>query len=88
MGAYPIPVKKVRLVDQDAARNFRRNMTHEIELYFGGSETEAPYITITPVCFATQTELENYAYSEMRKQGAQAVSFGPIVPRDNNGKPV
>lgn len=60
---------------------------YEIELYFAGTETEEPYMTITPVECVTGTELEFRANYEFKKQGAIGVSFGPAVQRGADGLP-
>ena len=63
-------------------------MLSEIELYFGGNETQGPAtMTLHIVEFNTVTEIENYAYATMRAQGASGVSFGPPIPRLANNLP-
>jgi hypothetical protein len=63
-------------------------MLSEIELYFGGTETTGPAVmTLHIVEFETVTEITNYAYAEMRAQKGSGVSFGPPVPRKENGLP-
>ena len=63
-------------------------MFSEIELYFGGTETTGPAVmTLHIVEFETVTEITNYAYATMKKEGASGVSFGPPIPRKENGLP-
>ena len=63
-------------------------MLSEIELYFGGGETQGPAtMTLHIVEFKTVTEITNYAYRTMKEQRASGVSFGPPVPRNERGLP-
>ena len=65
-------------------------MFSEIELYFGGGETDERPATMTlhTIERNTVTEIGNlHAYAEMKKQGATGVSFGPPVPRNERGLP-
>lgn len=62
---------------------------YEIELFFPENPDtgEEAYMTVTPVECNTGTELEYRANYEYKKQGAIAVSFGPRIPRNENGEP-
>lgn len=57
----------------------------EIELYFGGDE---PHMIVDgPIDVSCPTVLMNYAYDQARKLGAEHVSFGPVIPRGEDGLP-
>ncbi len=55
---------------------------YEIELYFGGDDPHTAFLLTEA---RTGTELANIAHSECKNHGAIAYSFGPVVPRDQNG---
>lgn len=59
-------------------------MVREIELHFGG---EDPHMTVHAVETTCGTELATLAYKMQRQQGADLVSFGPQIERDEDGLP-